>query len=178
MSRNTELTDEFELEADYVKSEDVIEILLEINPFKEPENYTHIYYYLVEYVRHELRHLEQAESGTLPDNEDLEGLSYYTQDHEIDAQTSGLHLRGVLQNRSFENVIRNSVENTMKRQGLTDEEGEKLYTILLKDIIERYGDGSLQESESTQKNTPLNVVGSVVVRTPNIIMLCPQDQRL
>jgi len=169
LSRNTELTDEFELEADYVKSEDVIEILLEINPFKEPENYTHIYYYLVEYVRHELRHLEQAESGTLPDNEDLEGLSYYTQDHEIDAQTSGLHLRGVLQNRSFENVIRNSVENTMKRQGLTDEEGEKLYTILLKDIIERYGDGSLQESESTQKNTPLNVVGSVVVRTPNII---------
>ena len=147
ISRDEEIKDEFHIEAYYV-GDDTIEIGLVINPLREPESYTHIEDYLTEYIRHEIRHAEQEVMGTHPGKtkEDLEGLAYYTQDHEIDAQTSGLNARRRKQGRSFEEVIRGSVENTKLRHGLSDEEGEQLYDILLKDITERYGKESLQES--------------------------------
>ena len=124
LSRDEEIEDEFHLEA-YYAGDDTIEIGLVINPLREPESYTHIEDYLTEYIRHEIRHAEQEVMGTHPGKtkEDLKGLAYYTQDHEIDAQTSGLNARRIKQGRSFEEVIRGSVENTKLRHGLSDEEG-------------------------------------------------------
>ena len=165
ISRDEDIKDEFHLEAFYIEGEDTIEIGLIINPLMEPESYDHIENYLTEYIRHEIRHGEQEVMGTSPTNvnKDLDGLPYYTQDHEIDAQTSGLNARRRKQNRSFEEVIRNSVENTKKRQGLTDEEGEELYTILLKDITERYGRDSLHEAKGPKKNIPLDIGDEVLL---------------
>ena len=164
LSRDEEIDDEFHLEA-YYAGDDTIEIGLVINPLKEPESYTHIEDYLTEYIRHEIRHAEQEVMGTHPGKtkEDLKGLAYYTQDHEIDAQTSGLNARRRKQGRSFEEVIRGSVENTKLRHGLSDEEGEQLYDILLKDITERYGKESLQESKDLKKNMTLDVGDEIII---------------
>lgn len=165
IGRDETLDDEFHIEAYYVDGEDVIEIVLMLNPLMEPESYDHIENYLVEYIRHEIRHAEQELLGTKPKkiNRSLEGLPYYTQDHEIDAQTSGLNARRIKQGRSFEEVIRGSVENTKLRHGLSDEEGEQLYDILLKDITERYGKESLQESNNSKKNMVLDVGDEIIV---------------
>jgi len=164
LSRDEEIDDEFDLEA-YYAGDDTIEIGLVINPLREPESYTHIEDYLTEYIRHEIRHAEQEVMGTHPGKtkEDLKGLAYYTQDHEIDAQTSGLNARRRKQGRSFEEVIRGSVENTKLRHGLSDEEGEQLYDILLKDITERYSKESLQESKDLKKNMTLDVGDEIMI---------------
>jgi len=164
IGRDEEIRDEFHLEA-YYAGEDTIEIGLVINPLREPESYTHIEDYLTEYIRHEIRHAEQEVMGTNPGKpkKDLKGLPYYTQDHEIDAQTSGLNARRRKQGRSFEEVIRSSVENTKLRHGLSDEEGEQLYDILLKDITERYGKESLQESNNSKKNMTLDVGDEIII---------------
>ena len=169
IGRDEEIEDEFDLDASYV-GDDTIEIVLIINPLREPESYTHIEDYLTEYIRHEIRHAEQETMGTYPGKtkEDLEGLPYYTQDHEIDAQTSGLNARSIKQNRSFEEVIRGAIENTKLRHGLSDEEGEQLYDILLKDINERYGKEFLQESNNSKKNMTLDVGDEIIViHSPN-----------
>ena len=164
LGRDEEIEDEFNIDA-YYAGDDTIEIGLIINPLMEPGSYTHIEDYLTEYIRHEIRHAEQEVMGTHPGKtkEDLEGLPYYTQDHEIDAQTSGLNARRRRQGRSFEEVIRGSVENTKLRHGLSDEEGEQLYDILLKDITERYGKESLQESKDLKKNIILDVGDEIII---------------
>lgn len=169
LGRDEEIEDEFDLEA-YYAGDDTIEIGLVINPLMEPESYTHIEDYLTEYIRHEIRHAEQEAMGTFPGKKkkNLTGLPYYTQDFEIDAQTSGLNARKIKQGRSFEEVIRGSVENTKLRHGLSDEEGEQLYDILLKDITERYGKESLQESNNSKKNMTLDVGDEIIViHSPN-----------
>ena len=179
ISRDEGIKDEFHLEA-YYAGDDTIEIGLIINPLREPESYAHIEDYLTEYIRHEIRHAEQEVMGTNPrkSKKGLKGLSYYTQDHEIDAQTSGLNARKIKQGRSFEEVIRGSVENTKLRHGLSDEEGEQLYDILLKDITERYGKESLQESKDLKKNMTLDVGDEIIViHSPNS-NLSPRDIEL
>ena len=164
IGRDEEIEDEFNIDAHYA-GDDTIEIGLIINPLMEPESYTHIEDYLTEYIRHEIRHAEQEVMGTHPGKtkEDLEGLAYYTQDHEIDAQTSGLNARRRKQGRSFEEVIRGAIDNTKLRHGLSDEEGEQLYDILLKDITERYGKESLQESKDLKKNMELDVGDEIII---------------
>ncbi len=179
IGRDEEIEDEFDLDASYV-GDDTIEIALIINPLREPESYTHIEDYLTEYIRHEIRHSEQEAMGTFPGKrkKDLKGLPYYTQDHEIDAQTSGLNARSIKQNRSFEEVIRGAIENTKLRHGLSDEEGEQLYDILLKDITERYGKESLHESNNPKKNMTLDVGDEIIViHSPNS-NLSPRDVEL
>ena len=74
-----------------------------------------------------------------------------------------LTIRRRKQGRSFEEVIRGSVENTKLRHGLSDEEGEQLYDILLKDITERYGKESLQESKDLKKNMTLDVGDEIII---------------
>jgi len=165
ISRDETIEDEFNIEAYYVDGEDTIEIYLTINPLFEPESYEHIENYLAEYIRHEIRHAEQEVMGVKPKKRDnkLSGLEYYTQPHEIDAQTSGLNIRRIKQNRSFEEVVRNSIENSKKRYGLSDEEGEELYDILLNDIIERYGKESLQEVNLYEQTEPSKEIPKKIV---------------
>jgi hypothetical protein len=175
LGRDENVEDEFNIEA-YYAGDDVIEIILIINPLKEPESYTHIENYLVEYVRHEIRHAEQEVMGTSPDktDDDLTGLTYYSQPHEIDAQTSGLNARRIKQNRSFEEIVKGSVENTKLRYGLSDEEAEELYNILLKDIKERYGEKSTELNEQTDNE--VNVRKKVVLDNEDYRIYVPLDR--
>ena len=179
IGRDEEIEDEFDLDASYV-GDDTIEITLIINPLREPESYTHIEDYLTEYIRHEIRHSEQESMGTFPGKrkKNLKGLPYYTQDFEIDAQTSGLNARSIKQNRSFEEVIRGAIENTKLRHDLSDEEGEQLYDILLKDITERYGKESLQESKDLYEQTDnkVNIRKKVVLDNEDYRIYVPLDK--
>ena len=149
ISRNENVKEEFNVDTYYVPDEDVIEILIELNPNKEPRSYNHLYYYLIEYVRHEIRHGEQDLKGELvdDDNDDETELGYYSKDYEVDAQTSGLNTRSYAQVKSQEDIIHSAVMNSIKRRGLSPEDGKILYDILLKDMKEKYGDTSLSESK-------------------------------
>jgi hypothetical protein len=142
--RNENIKEEFNLDTYYIEDEGVVEVLIELNPNKEPRSYNHLYYYLVENVRHEIRHDEQDLEG-----KDMggKGLKYYKKDFEVDAQTSGLNLRSFVQDKSHEDTIKSSVRNTIRRRGLPSEDGKELYDTLMKDMEEKYGETSLSENK-------------------------------
>ena len=142
--RDENIKEEFNLDAYYIEDEGVIEILIELKPSKEPRSYNHLYYYLVENVRHEIRHDEQDLEG-----KDMggKGLKYYKKDFEVDAQTSGLNLRSFVQDKSHEDTIKSAVRNTIRRRGLPSEDGQELYDTLMKDMKEKYGETSLSENK-------------------------------
>ena len=142
--RDENIKEEFNLDAYYIEDEGVIEILIELKPSKEPRSYNHLYYYLVENVRHEIRHDEQDLEG-----KDMggKGLKYYKKDFEVDAQTSGLNLRSFVQDKSHEDTIKSAVRNTIRRRGLPSEDGKELYDTLMKDMEEKYGETSLSENK-------------------------------
>jgi hypothetical protein len=142
--RNENIEEEFNVDTYYIEDEGVIEVLIELNPNKEPRSYNHLYYYLVEFVRHEIRHDEQDLEG-----KDMggKGLKYYKKDFEVDAQTSGLNLRSFVQDKSHEDTIKSSVRNTIRRRGLPSEDGKELYDTLMKDMEEKYGETSLSENK-------------------------------
>lgn len=142
--RDENIKEEFNLDTYYIEDEGVIEVLIELNPNKEPRSYNHLYYYLVENVRHEIRHDEQDLEG-----KDMggKGLNYYKKDFEVDAQTSGLNLRSFVQDKSHEDTIKSAVRNTIRRRGLPSEDGKELYDTLMKDMEEKYGETSLSENK-------------------------------
>jgi len=142
--RDENIKEEFNLDAYYIEDEGVIEILIELKPSKEPRSYNHLYYYLVENVRHEIRHDEQDLEG-----KDMggKGLKYYKKDFEVDAQTSGLNLRSFVQDKSHEDTIKSAVRNTIRRRGLPSEDGKELYDTLMKDMEEKYVETSLSENK-------------------------------
>ena len=142
--RNENIEEEFNLDTYYIEDEGVVEVLIELNPNKEPRSYNHLYYYLVENVRHEIRHDEQDLEG-----KDMggKGLKYYKKDFEVDAQTSGLNLRSFVQDKSHEDTIKSAVRNTVRRRGLPSEDGKELYDTLMKDMEEKYGETSLIENK-------------------------------
>jgi hypothetical protein len=142
--RNENIKEEFNVDTYYIEDEGVIEVLIELNPNKEPKSYNHLYYYLVEFVRHEIRHDEQDLEG-----KDMggKGLKYYKKDFEVDAQTSGLNLRSFVQDKSHEDTIKSSVKNAIRRRGLPSEDGKELYDTLMKDMEEKYGETSLSENK-------------------------------
>ena len=137
--RDENIKEEFNLDTYYIEDEGVIEVLIELNPNKEPRSYNHLYYYLVENVRHEIRHDEQYLEG-----KDMggKGLNYYKKDFEVDAQTSGLNLRSFVQDKSHEDTIKSAVRNTIRRRNLPSEDGKELYYTLMKDMEEKYGETS------------------------------------
>ena len=142
--RDENIKEEFNLDTYYIEDEGVIEVLIELNPNKEPRSYNHLYYYLVENVRHEIRHDEQDLEG-----KDMggKGLKYYKKDFEVDAQTSGLNLRSFVQDKSHEDTIKSAVRNTIRRRNLPSEDGQELYDTLMKDMKEKYGETSLSENK-------------------------------
>ena len=146
--RNENISDEFNIDTYYINDESVIDLYIELNPSKEPRSYNHLFYYLVEYIRHEIRHAEQEIKGELSVSDyQTDILSYYMTDNEVDAQTIGLNLRSFVQDKPHEEVIHNSIMNTIRRRGLSPEDGKILYDTLIKDMKEKYDNSSLNENK-------------------------------
>tara|TARA_R100000664_G_C2759772_1_gene149922 strand:- start:1958 stop:4681 length:2724 start_codon:yes stop_codon:yes gene_type:complete len=152
LSRNPDIPEDFMVEAFYSPDDDVIELGLEINPNSEPQSYQKLYPFLIEYIRHELVHYEQNERGELP-AEDVysTNLDYYLQPHEIPAQIKGLDLRAKKTHKSYQEVVKNSVERSKQLYGLTDNEASILYNKLLDGIESQLEKESLQEQDTGGK---------------------------
>jgi len=146
IKRDTEMTEPFLVDAMYVPEEEILEITIQLNPFEEPKSYAPLYQYLIEYVRHELEHFDQEYKGTLPDAEEgLSTMEYYSQPHEVQAQSAGLNLKAKKTRQGYEKVVGDSIELTKQRYGLSDEEGNDLYNLIVGDIEERYGKKELNK---------------------------------
>ena len=160
IKRDTEMTEPFLVDALYVPEEEIIEIVIQLNPFEEPKSYAPLYQYLMEYVRHELEHFDQEYKGTLPDVEEgLSTMEYYSQPHEVEAQGAGLNLKAKKTRQGYEKVVGDSIELTKQRYGLSDEEGNDLYNLIVGDIEERYGKKDLNESTEKKENL-VNAINS------------------
>jgi len=161
IKRDTEMTEPFLVDALYVPEEEIIEIVIQLNPFEEPKSYAPLYQYLMEYVRHELEHFDQEYKGTLPDAEEgLGTMEYYSQPHEVKAQAAGLNLKAKKTRQGYEKVVGDSIELTKQRYGLSDEEGNDLYNLIVGDIEERYGKKELNEHQESVGITE-NLVNSI-----------------
>lgn len=109
----TDEVDDFKLNANFYRKDDIIVVKIVYNPEKK----TQIIYGLIgelnEIIAHELRHQFQrdTEMYNFPDEdedeEELEGLEYYSQPHEIDAQVEGFKRMKKVTRRPFEELVRN-----------------------------------------------------------------------
>ena len=153
IKRDTDMEEPFLVDAMYVPEEEIIEIIIQLNPFEEPKSYAPLYQDLMEDVRHELEHFDQEYKGTLPDAEEgLGTMEYYSQPHEVEAQGAGLNLKAKKTRQGYEKVVGDSIELTKQRYGLSDEEGNDLYNLIVNDIEERYGKKELKEHDASREN--------------------------
>ena len=82
----------YEMNANYVPDEDVIEVLIRFNPKGIESDLSNMVGSLNEIITHELEHSLQNYRGELDvdfDSESLEPFEYYSQPHEIQAQVKG-----------------------------------------------------------------------------------------
>jgi len=109
----------------YSSEDDVIEIILIINPNNIAKNLFQLIGELNEIVTHELTHLNQYYKGQLDyDDEDLGSLEYYTREHEIPAQYYGHKRLSKLINQPFDVTVRNWFDTHKDIHQLTPDEQE------------------------------------------------------
>jgi len=116
--------DDFIIDGELDRKNNLIQIVLHYNP----ENKFNILYDLVgqlnETLSHELRHIYQKETGlyNLNVREKRNPLSYYTQPHEIDAQVFGFNRLSKLAKKPFDLVVNDWFKRNKKIHRLSDEQ--------------------------------------------------------
>jgi len=109
----TDEVDDFKLNANFYRKDDVIVVKIVYNPEKKTQIIYELIGELNEIIAHELRHQFQRDtemydfSDEDEDDEELEGLEYYSQPHEIDAQVEGFKRMKKVTRRPFEELVRN-----------------------------------------------------------------------
>jgi hypothetical protein len=129
----SEDVNDFLMNAEYYREEQIITILIVYNPEKKGQLLYNIIGELNEIVSHELRHIYQMKYNTydLDVEETDDPLTYYTQPHEIDAQVAGFKRMSKITKKPFEEVVRNWFKTHRDIHGLTnDEEQEVIGKIL------------------------------------------------
>jgi hypothetical protein len=129
----SEDVNDFLMNAEYYREEQIITILIVYNPEKKGQLLYNIIGELNEIVSHELRHMYQMKYNTydLDVEETDDPLTYYTQPHEIDAQVAGFKRMSKITKKPFEEVVRNWFKTHRDIHGLTnDEEQEVIGKIL------------------------------------------------
>jgi hypothetical protein len=100
--------DGFEVNADWISEDDVIELSIKYNP----ENKNRLIYDLSgelnEIIAHEIRHIHQEVTGSYNTKvrKTTEGKKYYTQPHELDAQIFGFKRISKLTKTPFDIVVK------------------------------------------------------------------------
>jgi hypothetical protein len=107
----TDEVDDFKLNANFYRKDDVIVVKIVYNPEKKTQIIYELIGELNEIIAHELRHQFQRDTEMYDfpdeDDEELEGLEYYSQPHEIDAQVEGFKRMKKVTQRPFEELVRN-----------------------------------------------------------------------
>ena len=100
--------DGFEVNADWVSEEDVIELTIKYNSENKKRILYDLFGELNEIIAHEIRHIHQEMTGSYntkirkPQN----GKKYYTQPHELDAQVFGFKRISKLTKTPFDVVVK------------------------------------------------------------------------
>ena len=126
--------DDFMLNANFYREDDVIVVKLVYNPDKK----TQIIYSLIgelnEIIAHELRHQYQRDRKMYDFNdeeEELEGFEYYSQPEEIDAQVEGFKRMRDVTRRPFEELVRNWFRTHQDIHHMNPEDTKKVIDLIL-----------------------------------------------
>lgn len=123
---------DFEIEGDYYKDDDTIEITIITNPNLTKVHLQELIKELNEVVGHELEHIKQIERGYVFGKEPVNSFDYYQQPHEIEAQRAGFKRRSKKELRSLEDVAREWFNKYPEKHRLKKDEVEKVIEKLLK----------------------------------------------
>jgi hypothetical protein len=131
--RPSEDVDDFLLNAEYYRNENIIAVLIVYNPKDKNQILYNLIGELNELIAHELRHIYQKTYGTynIDVEEPEEPFKYYTQDHEIDAQVAGFKRMSLITRKPFEEVVRSWFEKNKDTHRLNDSEKEKVIQMIL-----------------------------------------------
>ena len=131
--RPTEDVDDFLLNSEYYRNENIIAVLIVYNPKDKNQILYNLIGELNELIAHELRHIYQKTYGTynIDVQEPEEHFEYYTQDHEIDAQVAGFKRMSQITRKPFEEVVRSWFEKNKDTHQLNDSEKEKVIQMIL-----------------------------------------------
>ena len=123
-----ELDDSIEtidVDGEYYGDDDTIVVMIKSNPNLDRETLELLHFELNELVAHELKHLEQMDSGyKFPKKKIKKSLKYYTQPHELEAQIAGFKRRAQKERKPLIDVIDDWFDKNHHKHGLTDDEIE------------------------------------------------------
>ena len=125
--------DGYDLDANFYRDENVIEIKIIYNPDEKNSIMYELIGELNEIVAHELRHNYQRHTGShnLDVEEPESPYEYYTQPHELDAQVFGFKRLSKLINKPFDYVVRNWFDTHKNIHRLSEDESEKVIEQIL-----------------------------------------------
>ena len=136
--REDEGIEGFAVNGNYMKDEDVIEVLIVINPNKSLNRMMYdIIGELNDLIAHELEHYKQYTTGEYDlgdEDEDDDALTYYTKPHEISAQIKGFKRLSRIRRIPLEITIRNWFATHKDIHHLNKNDEEKVIKILLQNV--------------------------------------------
>ena len=126
--------DDFMLNANFYREDDVIVVKLVYNPDKKTQIIYNLIGELNEIIAHELRHQYQRDRKMYDFNdeeEELEGFEYYSQPEEIDAQVEGFKRMRDVTRRPFEELVRNWFRTHQDIHQMNPEDTKKVIDLIL-----------------------------------------------
>lgn len=135
------IDNDYLLNGDYSKDDDVVEIVLTMNPNEFPKLLYDLLADLNDLVRHEIEHLFQKYRGEFEDDDGVspQDKTYYKQPKEIPAEIVGLRRIAKLRKQPIDQVIREWFRRNVSPDKLNDEDIEELTSFLVSHYNERYG---------------------------------------
>lgn len=126
-----ENVEDFELDADYYRDADEIEITIVSNPHPKNLHLQNLIGELNETIRHELEHVYQKQSGLKFPKEPKSPIKYYLQPHELEAQFMGFSRRARKENRDIEDVVRSWFRRNKNKHRLNPKQEETVISKIL-----------------------------------------------
>jgi hypothetical protein len=127
---------DFMVNANFYRDDDIIVVKIVYNPNKKTQIIYELIGELNEVISHELRHQFQRDTGMFEfndeeDDDGLEGLEYYSQPHEIDAQVEGFKRMRDVTRRPFEELVRNWFRTHQDIHYMNPEDTKKVIDLIL-----------------------------------------------
>jgi hypothetical protein len=127
---------DFMVNANFYRDDDIIVVKIVYNPNKKTQIIYELIGELNEVISHELRHQFQRDTGMFEfndeeDDDELEGLEYYSQPHEIDAQVEGFKRMRDVTRRPFEELVRNWFRTHQDIHYMNPEDTKKVIDLIL-----------------------------------------------
>jgi hypothetical protein len=116
----------YELDANYYRDEDLIEVNIVVYPNSRREIIQDLTGDLNETLTHELTHMVQYENDYDFPEDPEKPYDYYTQHHELEAQYNGFMRRAKAEKRSLDSVMDEWFKKNKKYHGLNQKQVDKV----------------------------------------------------